>query len=187
MWRSAARRSSQIRRLLSSSAPQAGAGAAVPGPCIVHKRGNDILHDPWYNKVGRHPIRTRGAPRRPRSRGDCARGSDAVPSFRGARGLPFHLGAGHGVPHDGARPPRPPGPAPAAGHVLRAAVRAIHKLVPVAGEQHAGRTGFHRRAGQVEDPQQAARPERDIVLQGANRQHQGFCTDNIHSHCRLGL
>jgi len=40
------------------------------------------------------------------------------------------------------------------------------KLVPVAGEQHAGRAGFHRRAGQVEDPQQAARPERDIVLQG---------------------
>ncbi|KAF3777275.1 NAD-dependent malic enzyme isoform [Nymphaea thermarum] len=23
---------------------------AVPGPCIVHKRGADILHDPWFNK-----------------------------------------------------------------------------------------------------------------------------------------
>jgi len=94
---------------------------------------------------------------------------------------------GHGVPLDGARPPRPPRPAPAAGHVLRAAVRAVHKLVPVAGEEHPGRAGLHRRAGQVEDPQQAARPERDTVLQGADRQHQGFCAGNIHSHCRLGL
>ncbi|KAK9143438.1 hypothetical protein Syun_012838 [Stephania yunnanensis] len=25
--------------------------AAIPGPCIVHKRGADILHDPWFNKV----------------------------------------------------------------------------------------------------------------------------------------
>ncbi|KAF8026596.1 hypothetical protein BT93_F3167 [Corymbia citriodora subsp. variegata] len=23
---------------------------AIPGPCIVHKRGADILHDPWFNK-----------------------------------------------------------------------------------------------------------------------------------------
>ncbi|KAM7275868.1 hypothetical protein ACFE04_017734 [Oxalis oulophora] len=23
---------------------------AIPGPCIVHKRGTDILHDPWFNK-----------------------------------------------------------------------------------------------------------------------------------------
>ncbi|KAG2564531.1 hypothetical protein PVAP13_7NG086700 [Panicum virgatum] len=59
MWRSAARRSSQIRRLLSSSAPQAGAGAAVPGPCIVHKRGNVILHDPWYNKDTAFPMTER--------------------------------------------------------------------------------------------------------------------------------
>ncbi|KAG2562167.1 NAD-dependent malic enzyme 59 kDa isoform, mitochondrial-like isoform X2 [Panicum virgatum] len=59
MWRSAARRSPQIRRLLSSSAPQAGAGAAVPGPCIVHKRGNDILHDPWYNKDTAFPMTER--------------------------------------------------------------------------------------------------------------------------------
>ncbi|KAG2557787.1 NAD-dependent malic enzyme 59 kDa isoform, mitochondrial-like [Panicum virgatum] len=59
MWRSAARRSAQIRRLLSSSAPPAGAGAAVPGPCIVHKRGNDILHDPWYNKDTAFPMTER--------------------------------------------------------------------------------------------------------------------------------
>ena len=52
MWRhAAARRSAQIRRLLSTSAPSAGAGSAVRGPCIVNKRGTDILHDPWYNKV----------------------------------------------------------------------------------------------------------------------------------------
>lgn len=24
---------------------------AIPGPCMVHKRGTDILHDPWFNKV----------------------------------------------------------------------------------------------------------------------------------------
>ena len=78
MWRSAARRSPQIRRLLSSSAPQAGAGAAVPGPCIVHKRGNDILHDPWYNKVGSQPIRSRGVPSSPISR--LRAGSDVVSS-----------------------------------------------------------------------------------------------------------
>jgi hypothetical protein len=40
------------------------------------------------------------------------------------------------------------------------------ELLQVAGEQHAGRAGLHRLAGQVEDPQQAARPERDVVLQG---------------------
>ncbi|KAJ1294933.1 hypothetical protein BS78_01G184100 [Paspalum vaginatum] len=59
MWRSAARRSAQIRRLLSSSAPPAAAGAAVPGPCIVHKRGTDILHDPWYNKDTAFPLTER--------------------------------------------------------------------------------------------------------------------------------
>ncbi|KAH7577881.1 hypothetical protein JRO89_XS01G0311100 [Xanthoceras sorbifolium] len=24
---------------------------AIPGPCMVHKRGADILHDPWFNKA----------------------------------------------------------------------------------------------------------------------------------------
>ncbi|KAK3152993.1 hypothetical protein QOZ80_2BG0166230 [Eleusine coracana subsp. coracana] len=55
----AARRSGQIRRLLSSSAPAAGAAAPMPGPCIVHKRGNDILHDPWYNKDTAFPMTER--------------------------------------------------------------------------------------------------------------------------------
>ncbi|KAE8772175.1 NAD-dependent malic enzyme 59 kDa isoform, mitochondrial [Hordeum vulgare] len=60
MWRhAAARRSAQIRRLLSTSAPSAGAGAAVRGPCIVHKRGTDILHDPWYNKDTAFPLTER--------------------------------------------------------------------------------------------------------------------------------
>ncbi|GJM91149.1 hypothetical protein PR202_ga07496 [Eleusine coracana subsp. coracana] len=58
MLRSAvARRSRELRRLLSSSAP--AAGAAVPGPCIVHKRGNDILNDPWYNKDTAFPLTER--------------------------------------------------------------------------------------------------------------------------------
>lgn len=59
MCRSAARRAAQVRRLLSSAAPPAHAGAAVPGPCIVHKRGNDILHDPWYNKDTAFPMTER--------------------------------------------------------------------------------------------------------------------------------
>ncbi|EEE51230.1 hypothetical protein OsJ_32079 [Oryza sativa Japonica Group] len=109
MWRHAARRSSaQIRRsgVMSSSsspgAPAAAAGAAVPGPCIVHKRGTDILHDPWFNKDTAFPMTER----------------DRL----GLRGL-----------------------LPAAGHVVRAAVRPLHKLVQVAGAQHPGRARHHRR------------------------------------------
>lgn len=36
----------QSRRLsiCASSTP-------IPAPSIVHKRGSDILHDPWFNKV----------------------------------------------------------------------------------------------------------------------------------------
>jgi hypothetical protein len=105
MLRSAvSRRSSQLRRLLSSSAAAAG-GTPVPGPCIVHKRGNDILNDPWYNKVGR---RASSAP--------C---SNAISAHR------VPMSAGHGFPADGARQARPPRPAPAAGHDLQGAVRAF--------------------------------------------------------------
>ncbi|KAG2537156.1 hypothetical protein PVAP13_9NG251700 [Panicum virgatum] len=59
MWRSVARRSSQVRRLLSTSAPPAGPLATVPAPCIVQKRGNDILNDPWYNKDTAFPLTER--------------------------------------------------------------------------------------------------------------------------------
>ncbi|XP_051136571.1 NAD-dependent malic enzyme 59 kDa isoform, mitochondrial [Andrographis paniculata] len=44
MWRvvrSAPSSVRECRRRLST---------AIPGPCIVHKRGTDILHDPWFNK-----------------------------------------------------------------------------------------------------------------------------------------
>jgi malate dehydrogenase (decarboxylating) len=33
--------------------------AAIPGPCIVHKRGTDILHDPWFNKDTAFPLTER--------------------------------------------------------------------------------------------------------------------------------
>ncbi|KAK9103351.1 hypothetical protein Sjap_020605 [Stephania japonica] len=33
--------------------------AAIPGPCIVHKRGADILHDPWFNKDTGFPLTER--------------------------------------------------------------------------------------------------------------------------------
>lgn len=32
---------------------------AVPGPCIVQKRGTDILHDPWFNKDTGFPLTER--------------------------------------------------------------------------------------------------------------------------------
>lgn len=35
------------------------AAAAIPGPCIVHKRGADILHDPWFNKDTAFPLTER--------------------------------------------------------------------------------------------------------------------------------
>lgn len=44
MWnlvRASATRLSRSRRF----------STVIPGPCIVHKRGTDILHDPWFNKV----------------------------------------------------------------------------------------------------------------------------------------
>lgn len=31
----------------------------IPGPCIVHKRGADILHDPWFNKDTGFPLTER--------------------------------------------------------------------------------------------------------------------------------
>lgn len=76
-------------------------------PCIVHKRGTDILHDPWFNKVPDLAICM------PRSR------ALGLSRFR------FWHTAGHGVPHDGAGSPWPPRPPPAAGHVVRAAVRPL--------------------------------------------------------------
>ncbi|KAG2243051.1 hypothetical protein Bca52824_095104 [Brassica carinata] len=32
---------------------------AIPGPCMVHKRGSDILHDPWFNKDTGFPLTER--------------------------------------------------------------------------------------------------------------------------------
>ncbi|KAL9257515.1 NAD-dependent malic enzyme 59 kDa isoform, mitochondrial-like protein [Drosera capensis] len=52
-------------RLTRSSAAAAGLLcrrsylAAIPGPCIVHKRGADILHDPWFNKDTGFPLTER--------------------------------------------------------------------------------------------------------------------------------
>jgi len=48
MWRVARFAASSVR---SSSQRRFFSAAAIPGACIVHKRGADILHDPWFNKV----------------------------------------------------------------------------------------------------------------------------------------
>ncbi|XP_073028745.1 NAD-dependent malic enzyme 59 kDa isoform, mitochondrial [Primulina eburnea] len=53
MWkaaRSAASSLRQSRRWMST---------AIPGPCIVYKRGADVLHDPWFNKDTGFPLTER--------------------------------------------------------------------------------------------------------------------------------
>lgn len=54
MWRNIARSAaaSCLRRSRRFS-------TAIPGPCIVHKRGADILHDPWFNKDTGFPLTER--------------------------------------------------------------------------------------------------------------------------------
>lgn len=44
MWRAARSAASTFRRTRRFS-------TVISAPCIVHKRGADILHDPWFNKV----------------------------------------------------------------------------------------------------------------------------------------
>nr|XP_043621791.1 NAD-dependent malic enzyme 59 kDa isoform, mitochondrial-like [Erigeron canadensis] len=62
MWkrtvaRSAAAFAGYIRQSRRSFiAPSA---SAIPSPCIVHKRGADILHDPWFNKDTGFPLTER--------------------------------------------------------------------------------------------------------------------------------
>ncbi|XP_020260467.1 NAD-dependent malic enzyme 59 kDa isoform, mitochondrial [Asparagus officinalis] len=51
MWK-LARAACNLRQLRRYS-------AAMPGPCIVHKRGTDILHDPWFNKDTGFPLTER--------------------------------------------------------------------------------------------------------------------------------
>ncbi|KAF6149008.1 hypothetical protein GIB67_009627 [Kingdonia uniflora] len=52
MWRISRSVASNLRQTRHFS-------AAIPGPCIVHKRGADILHDPWFNKDTGFPLTER--------------------------------------------------------------------------------------------------------------------------------
>lgn len=52
MWRISRSAASSLRRCRHFS-------TAIPGPCIVHKRGSDILHDPWFNKDTAFPVTER--------------------------------------------------------------------------------------------------------------------------------
>ncbi|KAL6981902.1 malate dehydrogenase (decarboxylating) [Sarracenia purpurea var. burkii] len=52
MWRLVRSAPSNLRRWRRFS-------TAIPGPCIVHKRGADILHDPWFNKDTGFPLTER--------------------------------------------------------------------------------------------------------------------------------
>ncbi|KAG5251522.1 NAD-dependent malic enzyme family protein [Salix suchowensis] len=56
MWRLARCASSNLSRSLRRRCFYT---AAIPGPCIVHKRGTDILHDPWFNKDTGFPLTER--------------------------------------------------------------------------------------------------------------------------------
>ncbi|GAV90090.1 malic domain-containing protein/Malic_M domain-containing protein [Cephalotus follicularis] len=53
MWNIARFAASSLRRSRRSFS------SAIPGPCIVHKRGADILHDPWFNKDTGFPLTER--------------------------------------------------------------------------------------------------------------------------------
>ncbi|KAK2416140.1 NAD-dependent malic enzyme 2, mitochondrial [Trifolium repens] len=50
MWKLTRFASSSRSRLFST---------AIPAPCMVHKRGADILHDPWFNKDTGFPLTER--------------------------------------------------------------------------------------------------------------------------------
>ncbi|XP_009796262.1 NAD-dependent malic enzyme 59 kDa isoform, mitochondrial [Nicotiana sylvestris] len=52
MWRAARSAASTLRRTRRFS-------TAIPAPSIVHKRGADILHDPWFNKDTGFPMTER--------------------------------------------------------------------------------------------------------------------------------
>ncbi|OVA14098.1 Malic oxidoreductase [Macleaya cordata] len=52
MWKIARAATSNLRQIRRFS-------TAIPGPCIVHKRGADILHDPWFNKDTGFPLTER--------------------------------------------------------------------------------------------------------------------------------
>ncbi|XP_011023388.1 PREDICTED: NAD-dependent malic enzyme 59 kDa isoform, mitochondrial-like [Populus euphratica] len=56
MWRLARCASSNLSRSLRR---RFFSTAAIPGPCIIHKRGTDILHDPWFNKDTGFPLTER--------------------------------------------------------------------------------------------------------------------------------
>lgn len=53
MWKIARSAASSLRRARRFST------ASIAGPCIVHKRGADILHDPWFNKDTGFPLTER--------------------------------------------------------------------------------------------------------------------------------
>lgn len=48
-----------VRSAASSLRSSRRFSTAIPGPCIVHKRGADILHDPWFNKDTGFPVTER--------------------------------------------------------------------------------------------------------------------------------
>ncbi|CAI9292200.1 unnamed protein product [Lactuca saligna] len=61
MWRKTVARSAAVVENLrkSRSFSIAVSTSSIPGPCIVHKRGADILHDPWFNKDTGFPLTER--------------------------------------------------------------------------------------------------------------------------------
>ncbi|CAN7116815.1 unnamed protein product [Brassica rapa subsp. narinosa] len=59
MWRNIARFSKTAAAAGRTGGSRRCLSTAIPGPCIVHKRGSDILHDPWFNKDTGFPLTER--------------------------------------------------------------------------------------------------------------------------------
>uniref|UniRef100_A0A7C8ZII5 Malic enzyme n=1 Tax=Opuntia streptacantha TaxID=393608 RepID=A0A7C8ZII5_OPUST len=59
MWRLTRSAAASLRRSRRFSATVAAPAATIPGPCMVPKRGADILQDPWFNKDTAFPLTER--------------------------------------------------------------------------------------------------------------------------------
>jgi malate dehydrogenase (decarboxylating) len=117
------------RLLLLSQRPREYVTAECHRPVVLHKRGPDILHDPWFNRV-----RLGSVPFRPGARGRAGGRWYGAPCLVRALGgselLTLLAAAGHGVLDDREGPPRPPWPAPAQRRLLAAADRQIQYVCP---------------------------------------------------------
>ncbi|KAL5718402.1 malate dehydrogenase (decarboxylating) [Ranunculus cassubicifolius] len=58
MW-NVLRRTAGISHLRTTTTRRRCLSTSIPGPCIIHKSGIDIIHDPWFNKGTAFPLTER--------------------------------------------------------------------------------------------------------------------------------